>query len=340
MFQRTAELQRPGVERARSTPRRSATRKARYDVLRRWRARQRPAIRGTRARRASGTRRPRSASASSRSATPSAASASTRPTATSSGSRGERRCCASSCAQDPRARARPRARRAALPLRPPARHQAACASTPATSRRSTATTSRLVSIRERPIDEITEHGLRIGDEQFALDTIVLRHRLRRDDRRAARDRPARPRRPVAAREVGGRPALVRSGSRSRASRTSSRHRPGQPVRAQQHDGLDRAARRLDRRLHRATCASTASPRSSRRAAAEDAWVEHVTARSATRASTRAPSRGTWARTSPASRASCCPTSAASAPTASTATTVAASGYEGFILSARARSSAR
>ena len=32
---------------------------------------------------------------------------------------------------------------------------------------------RLVSIRERPIDEFTEHGLRVGDEQFAFDTIVL-----------------------------------------------------------------------------------------------------------------------------------------------------------------------
>jgi cyclohexanone monooxygenase len=32
---------------------------------------------------------------------------------------------------------------------------------------------RLVSIRETPIDEITESGLRIGDEDFAFDTIVL-----------------------------------------------------------------------------------------------------------------------------------------------------------------------
>jgi cyclohexanone monooxygenase len=32
---------------------------------------------------------------------------------------------------------------------------------------------RLVSIRDAPIDEITESGLRIGDEQFRLDTIVL-----------------------------------------------------------------------------------------------------------------------------------------------------------------------
>ena len=32
---------------------------------------------------------------------------------------------------------------------------------------------RLVSIRETPIDEITESGLRIGDEHFAFDTIVL-----------------------------------------------------------------------------------------------------------------------------------------------------------------------
>ena len=32
---------------------------------------------------------------------------------------------------------------------------------------------RLVSIRETPIDEITATGLRVGDEQFAFDTIVL-----------------------------------------------------------------------------------------------------------------------------------------------------------------------
>ena len=32
---------------------------------------------------------------------------------------------------------------------------------------------RLVSIRERPIDEVTERGIRIGEEEFALDTIVL-----------------------------------------------------------------------------------------------------------------------------------------------------------------------
>jgi cyclohexanone monooxygenase len=32
---------------------------------------------------------------------------------------------------------------------------------------------RLVSIRETPIDEITKSGLRIGDEEFAFDTIVL-----------------------------------------------------------------------------------------------------------------------------------------------------------------------
>ncbi len=32
---------------------------------------------------------------------------------------------------------------------------------------------RLVSIREQPIDEITERGLRIGAEEFAFDTLVL-----------------------------------------------------------------------------------------------------------------------------------------------------------------------
>ena len=38
------------------------------------------------------------------------------------------------------------------------------------------------------------------------------------------------------------------------------HRTGQPVGAVEHDGVDRAARRLDRRLPRATCATTASRR--------------------------------------------------------------------------------
>jgi cyclohexanone monooxygenase len=32
---------------------------------------------------------------------------------------------------------------------------------------------RLVSIRDRPIDEFTEHGLRVGEEEFTFDTIVL-----------------------------------------------------------------------------------------------------------------------------------------------------------------------
>ncbi len=32
---------------------------------------------------------------------------------------------------------------------------------------------RLVSIRDQPIDEISERGLRVGEEEFALDTIVL-----------------------------------------------------------------------------------------------------------------------------------------------------------------------
>ena len=59
------------------------------------------------------------------------------------------------------------------PVRPPGRHEADVRRHRTTSRRTTAPNVRLVSIRETPIDEITESGLRIGDEQFAFDTIVL-----------------------------------------------------------------------------------------------------------------------------------------------------------------------
>ena len=52
--------------------------------------------------------------------------------------------------QDPRDRARPGVGRAAVPARLPDRHQAARASTPTTTRPSTATTSTLVDVRDAP----------------------------------------------------------------------------------------------------------------------------------------------------------------------------------------------
>ena len=80
----------------------------------------------------------------------------------------------------------------------------------------------------------------------------LRHRLRRDHRRPARDRHPRPRRPLAARQVGRRSRRVSRSRRGRLPEPVPRDRSGQPVGAEQHGLLDRAARRLDRGLHRAT----------------------------------------------------------------------------------------
>ena len=136
---------------------------------------------------------------------------------------------------------------------------------------------RLVSIRETPIDEITETGLRVGDEEFAFDTIVLGTGFDAMTGALLGDRPARPRRPVAAREVGGRAALGARPDDRGLPEPLHRDRPRQPLRAQQHDGLDRAARRLDRRLHRVPARARHRHDRAARAAEEDAWVEHVRA---------------------------------------------------------------
>ena len=53
------------------------------------------------------------------------------------------------------------------------------------------------------------------------------------------------------------------------------HRPGQPVGAVEHGGVDRAARRLDRRLPRPTCATTGVERIEPTETAEAGWVQHV-----------------------------------------------------------------
>ena len=81
----------------------------------------------------------------------------------------------------------------------------------------------LVDIRDTPIDEITR-GRRshVGVEQYELDSIVFATGLRRDDRRAARDRHPGPRR-CRRSPTSGPPGRARtSASASSASRTCSR----------------------------------------------------------------------------------------------------------------------
>ena len=75
----------------------------------------------------------------------------------------------------------------------------------------------------------------------------LRHRLRRDDRHVAEHRHPRPRWPVATRGVGRWPADLPRDHGGGVPEPVHDHRARQPVGAQQHGHLDRAARRLARR---------------------------------------------------------------------------------------------
>ena len=336
------ELQRARPGTARSTPTRSASARRATACSARWRARRRPAIPGTRARRASGTRRRRSASASSRSATPSAASASTRPTRDLfQDPAANDLVCEFVRTQDPRARARPRARRAALPLRPPARHASACASTPTTSRRTTATTSGSSSIRERPIDEITrERPARRRASTSSSTRSCSRTGFDAMTGRPARDRPARPRRRCRCARSGP------TGPRTSLGLTVAGfpnlftdHRPGQPVGAQQHDGLDRAARRLDRRLHRLPARARARrdrADAPRRRTPGSTHVRDVGD------ATLFPRAKSWymGANIPGKPRVLLPYVGGVGVYRRALRRVAARGYEGFILSARARSSAR
>ena len=116
----------------------------------------------------------------------------------------------------------------------------------------------LVDISDAPIEEITRTGVRTGGEDYALDAIVLRHRVRRDDRAAAQDRHPRQRRADAPVEVGRRPAHLSRPRDRGLSQPLHDHRAEQSFGADQHGPHHRAARRVDRGPYRAR----ARPRSS------------------------------------------------------------------------------
>ena len=102
----------------------------------------------------------------------------------------------------------------------------------------------------------------------------VRHRLRRHDRARLLK--------IDIRGARRRPLKRRSGPTARARTSASTiagfpnlftdHRPGQPVGAQQHARVDRAARRLDRRLHRLHARARARRASRPPPRREDAWV--------------------------------------------------------------------
>ena len=135
-------------------------------------------------------------------------------------------------------------------------------------------------------------------------------------------------------EVGRRaPHLPRPAAR-RVPEPVHDHRPRQPVGAQQHDGVDRTARGLDRRLHGATCATGASPPSSRRAKPRTSGSTHVNEAGQRRRSTRRRTRGTWARTCPGKPRVFMPYIGGVGAYREKCDEVAANGYEGFALSSK------
>ena len=187
----------------------------------------------------------------------------------------------------------------------------------------------LVDLRRGGIERITETGIQTAQAPLRARRDRLRHRLRRDDRRAGAHRHPRARRSRAARRMGGWPAHVpRSpdrrlpeplhGVRARAVR------PCSPTwwcaASSTSSGSARASR---------TCASTGSPRSSRRRGAGRVGRARQRRRRKARCAPRRPATpGTSAPTSPGSRACSCRTSAGCRRYIEKLDAIASRGYEG------------
>ena len=99
------------------------------------------------------------------------------------------------------------------------------------------------------IEEITAQGIRAGGREYPARHHRLRHRLRRHDRPAEGPESEGPRRPDARRRVAGRAAHLPGRLGGRLPQPVHHHRPAEPVGADEHAGLDRAARGVDHRLH-------------------------------------------------------------------------------------------
>ena len=177
----------------------------------------------------------------------------------------------------------------------------------------------LVDIRHFPIEEITPTGLRTADgEEYEVDTIVFATGY---DAMTGTffniDIKGREGRELKEKWHGG-PTTYLGLATADFPNMFMNHRSAEPVGAEQHAGLDRAARRVDRRLPSSTCANTPSTWSTptRRPRSNGS---STSATSPTRPCTCSPTPGTWAPTSPASRGSSCPTPAALVRTGSVAT---------------------
>ena len=214
----------------------------------------------------------------------------------------------------------------------------ASASIPTTTQTYNRDNVTLVDVRGTPIDGITPNGpAHAAIAEYEFDSIVfatgfdaMTGALTRIDIRGAQ------RAHRCGDKWAGRAAHLPRPDDRRLPEPVHDHRPGQPLGAEQHDGLDRAARRLDRRLPRLPArarARTASRPTPRPRTPGSTHVNEVALRHALPA---APTPGTWARTSPASRACSCPTSAASGTYRGICADIAAKGYDGFRLTTSPR----
>ena len=134
----------------------------------------------------------------------------------------------------------------------------------------------LVNLRQEPIEAITAAGIRTGQRIGRRRCDRVRDRLRRHDRRhPGGSSDHRPRRQVDRGGVGERAADLSRPHRGRLPQRVPGHRPGQPVGAVEHGGVDRAACRLGgRSADRHACAWGSSTIEATETA-QAGWARHL-----------------------------------------------------------------
>ncbi len=108
----------------------------------------------------------------------------------------------------------------------------------------------LVDIKTNPIEQITANAVRAGGKDYEVDALVLATGFDAMTGSVAKIDIQRPQRPDAEPEMGGRAKNLSRPDERGFSQFVHHHRSRQSVGAVQHDRLDRAACRLDRRLPR------------------------------------------------------------------------------------------
>ena len=174
-------------------------------------------------------------------------------------------------------------------------------------------------------------GLRTSQDDFAFDSIVFATGFDAMTGADPGHGHPRPRRALPAGQVERRAAFLPGPLGRRLPQHVHRHRSVEPLGAVQHGSLDRAARRLDHRLHRPPPRAGHQRDRCHRGGRERPGSRGSPTSPTTRCTPR-PTPGTSARTSPASRGSSWPSSAASTSIAGSAPRSPTNGYQGYAMS--------